>query len=653
MRGCHRLSILLLLAAASVAWADVGDPQVRTDHPWYPGELACSTFERLFATQAEVYERVVGRRPTTDEDKALAAWLWRNTHYAHGEEGTEDLWGQGFQKGGDLRMREYWTGMFAHGFGLCGTTHAQWCAEMEALLGHARGRAVGVSGHNSFEAFLTGGAYGEGRWALLDHDISTVIYSPDGGRLLSLGEVQPNWKRLATRAAPTGKQHGWLVCGLHPDDGGVYADYEVAEYLAGYSGLPPLVHLRRGETLRRYLQPGLADGQTFVFWGRNYKSGGIPGPERSRTWVNQPDKMHGSTKGTSHVTGQARYGNAVYVYQPDFASGDYREGVVAEDDQQVTFEFYSPYIIGATPKNDGPWGIYEPGCTGGLTLAGSGGVRVSLSVDQGLTWQPCGQLRDSLNLTDLAKGHRQYLLKLHAGAKQLAGSRLTITTVCQANPATMPRLKEGGSEVRFAASDRAVLSAGPNLKQAEAHLVEGAFGTPQVTLELQAPRGGQAVELHAAAHVQSSSPPNPEVKYAIDYSTDGGQSWHSLLQDWAISRRGEEPRDFWSQSLCWGTRELARPTAGPIRVRFRNTGSKKYPRAEAHLVYATHSPGSDTPQTNATPRDATRVTFAWRDDAGAHQQSHLFGEKSGLWQLPTGTNVTTNWVEFAVQSSAQ
>src|SRR5262249_42456180 len=106
----HRRSlalVLLTLAAWSLpARADVGDPQVRTDHPWYPGELACSTFERLFATQAEVYERVVGVRPTTDEDKALAAWLWRNTHYWHGEEGAEDLWGRGFRGGPDLRTRE-------------------------------------------------------------------------------------------------------------------------------------------------------------------------------------------------------------------------------------------------------------------------------------------------------------------------------------------------------------------------------------------------------------------------------------------------------------------------------------------------------------------------------------------------------------------
>src|SRR5262245_50544606 len=138
------LGALLGLWAASPAWAGVGDPQVRTDHAWYPGELACSTFERLFATQAALYERVTGIKPASHEDRALASWLWRNTHYWHGEEGVEDLWGKNFAGGGDMRGREYWTGLFAHGFGLCGTTHSQWVAEMEALLGHCRGRAVGV-----------------------------------------------------------------------------------------------------------------------------------------------------------------------------------------------------------------------------------------------------------------------------------------------------------------------------------------------------------------------------------------------------------------------------------------------------------------------------------------------------------------------------
>jgi hypothetical protein len=629
-----------LFLAASPLRGDVGDPQVGTDHPWYPGELACSTFERLFATQAKLYRRVVGVKPTTDEQRALAAWLWRNTHFWHGEEGTEDLWGKGFT-GGDMRTREYWTGMFAHGFGLCGTTHAQWIPEMEALLGHNRGRCVGVEGHNSFEAFLKGGPYGKGKWVLLDHDISTVIFNKPGTALLSIAEIQKDWKRLTDRKYEPQKQHGWLVCGLHPGDGGVYQRYASAEYLAGYAAVPPLVHLRRGETLRRYHQPGLEDGKTFVFWGRNYNTAGIPGPERPQTWVNQPEKMHGSREGTPYKAGQARYANAVYTYKPDFTTEDYREGVVQENDQQVVFEFYTLYIIAATPASKKPWGVYEPGCRNGLVLRGKAKCAVALSTDQGRTWQDCGKFKDGfaqLDLTDRVKGRRQYFLRLHTGAKELAKSGLTITTVCQANSSVLPRLKDNGSEVQFLASGKAVVSAGPNRGQAEAHLVEGRFGTPRVTLEVSPPRRERVLAVHAAAHVFSGSPPRAEVKYQIEVSTDGGKSWKPMVKDWTISRRGDEPKDFWSQSFCWGALEMIDRKASKVRVRFRNDGGKSYGRCEVHLVYRTA--GSD----------ATQVTFAWKDDRGAHQEAHRFAAGAGkgpaVWKVATGKKVQTRWVEL-------
>lgn len=636
--------LLLLLASlllATPARAGVGDPQLRTDHAWYPGELACSTFERLFATQADLHERVVGVRPTTDEQKALAAWLWRNTHYYHGEEGTEDLWGQGFTKGPDLRTREYWTGLFAHGFGLCGTTHSQWVAEMEMLLGHSRGRGVGVDGHNSFEVFLKGGAYGDGKWALLDHDISTVIFSADGKRLLSIAEIQKDWKRFANRQFAPDKQHGWLICGLDAGDGGVYRRYEVAEYLAGYSAVPPLVHLRQGETLRRYFQPGLEDGKTFVFWGRNYNTGGMAGPERPQTWVNQPDKMYGSKNGTGFHAGQARYGNAVYTYAPDFAKSAYREGILSEDDGQVTFEFYTPYIIGATPAGNNPWGIYEPGCKNGLVLRGKLDGTVSVSTDQGATWQDCGQFRDGLDLTDHVKGRRQYFLRFHATAAALKDSGLTMVTVCQANAAILPRLKDEGTLVTFQASGQAVVAAGPNLKQAQAHIVAGKFGSPQVTLEIASPRKESALALYAAAHIQSSNPPRPDIKYQIDMSLDGGQSWKPLVKDWAIKRQGDEPGDFWSQSMCWGRAEIEGDIS-KVRVRFHNNGGKNYARCEAHLVY------------RAAGGEGTKVTYAWLEDGGPRQMTHFFGTqpKPAAWKLPTGKNVRTQWVEMQAASKS-
>jgi hypothetical protein len=630
----HLAIVGILLLFAGAVRGDVGDPQVRTDHPWYPGELALSTFERLFTTQAKLYERVVGKKPATDEEKALAAWLWRNTHYAHGEEGVEDLWGKGFPTGSDLRSREYWTGMFAHGFGLCGTTHAQWTAEIEALLGHNRGRTVGVSGHNSFEVFLKGGPYGEGKWVLLDHDVSTVIYNLKGDALLSIAEIQRDWKRYTNRGFDPQRQHGWLVCGLHPADGSAYQSYHSTEYLAGYSGPPPMVHLRRGETLRRFVQPGLDDGKTFVFWGRNYNTAGIPGPERSHSWVNQPEKMYQSKNGTGYTQGQVRFANSKYVYKPDFTSKDYREGVIEEDDNHVVFEFYTPYIIAATPPNNKPWGIYDAGCRNGLVLNGKADCAVSLSVDQGMTWQEAGKFSDGLDLTDRVKGRRQYWLRLQTGAAALAKSGLTITTVCQANTAVLPRLKDNGTAVRFEAFGQAVVSAGPNLPQAQAHLVAGKFGSPKVTLELTPPRAAKALAIYAVAHMQSGNPPRPDIKYQIDISTDAGKTWRPIVKDWAITRYANEPKDFWSQSLCWGAGELDNTDASSVRVRFHNSGNRNYLRGEAHLVYRTPDP------------DPTKVTFAWTDDRGDQQAEHTFA-KAGDWALPTGRNVRTRWVEFA------
>ena len=156
---------------------------------------AARRLKRKIKTQSALYKRVVGKTPRTDEEKALASWYWRNLNYAHGEDGKQDIWGRGFKHGQNW-TRDYWTGLFAHGFGLCGTSHSQYSAEMNALLGHVRGRAVGVSGHNSFEVFLRGGAYGDGKWVLLDHDISTVIYGEDSSQVRRLREFRD--RRLAT-----------------------------------------------------------------------------------------------------------------------------------------------------------------------------------------------------------------------------------------------------------------------------------------------------------------------------------------------------------------------------------------------------------------------------------------------------------------------
>ncbi len=622
---------LMALWIGTQVLADVGDPQIRTDHSWYPGELAISTFERLFATQAATYERVTGRRVDSDESKALASWFWRNTHYWHGETGRRDLWGEGLTQGKDKRLREYWNGLFGYGFGLCGTTHSQWTAELDHLLGHARGRGVGVAGHNSFEVFLQGGAYGEGRWALLDHDLSTVIFDEPGRRLLGIAEVQKDVDRWTNRSYKPDRQRGWLVCGLHPSDGNSYRKYAVAEYLAGYAGPPPMLRLRRGERMRRYFQPGLDDGKTFVFWGRNYNTAGIPGPERSRTWVNQPEKMRGSSNGTAHRNGQARFANVVYVYEPDFTGADYREGIVGEGAKQVVFSFQTPYVIGATPPNNKAWGIYDDGCRNGLLLQGKATCPVSVSLDAGRTWSPPQPFKDGLDLTDLVKGRSHYWLRFGTAAIRLKNTSLVIRTVCQVNVAVLPWLKDNETTISYEASAREVFSAGPELGLAKSFVTDGGFGEKNVTLSIKP--GKPVVGLHASAHVASGSPPNPRVRYHIEFSLDSGKHWLPLVKERTILRRGDEPGDFWSQSFSYGAADIRAEAGQPILVRFRNDGGKRYLRAEAHLVQATGQ------------ADPLKVTYAWADSSGSRTSSHVF-RTGGDWRLKTGRQVRTRWVEF-------
>jgi len=623
-----RLLLVFTLLLAPSLHAAVGDPQLATNHPWYPGELAMSSFERLAITQAAQYERTTSQKVETDQDKALAAWFFRNTHYAHGEEGKENLWGKGFANDAQHATRDYWTGLFAHGFGLCGTTHAQWTAELDTLLGPCRSRVTGTKGHNSLEVFLTGGAYGEGRWALLDHDLSTVIFDAMGTSLLGLDVISQNHERFTRRDYLPERQKGWLVCGLHKDDGASYASYSSAEYRAGHAGPPPLVQLRKGESLRRWFEPGLADGKTYVFWGRNPMTKGIPGLERSRTWVNQPEKMHGSQNGTPHIDGQARFGNAAYHWLPDFA-----DGVTSADEKHVTLEFFTPYIIGTTPPDDSEWGIYKPGGKNGLILRGNATCAVSISTDGGTSWHDAGTFRDGLDLTDQVKGHRQYHLRFGAVAAQLKNANIAITTVCQANPATFPRLKENGTLIRYEASGRGIVSYGPNKQQAAPRIIEGSFDSPKVTLEFATPRGESIHALHVATHIASSNPPSPDIAYHIESSFDGGKSWTALLKDGRIHRRGTEPADFWSQSMWSAALKTPDNTASNVRVRFHNTGGKRYLRAEGHLLY----PVSST---------TSKVTFAWTDSAGEHQETKIV-DHGQSWQVPTQARVKTHWVEIA------
>lgn len=633
---------VLILVCSTATLGGVGDVQTKTDHPWYPGELSCSTFSRLFRTQAEAYRRATGRDVQGDEDRAIASWFWRNTHYCHCTEGARDLWGKGPGQGPDDVSREYWNGLFADGFSLCYATHAQWQGEMQALFGPGRARCCGVPGHTTFEVFLTGGPYGTGRWALLDHDVSTVYFTPDGARLMSLLEVCENIEQLLGRKAE--QNRGWLPGGLHPSDPQAYKSFDTAMYAYGYAGAPPIVHLRAGESIRRYPAPGLEDGKTFVYWGINYGAGGIPGPHRDRTWVNQPEKMYRAARDAGSRLGQW-YGNAVYTYRPDFSGGSYREAVVDESANHVTLEFDTPYTIGCTPANLAPEkqmkAIYEPGARNGLVILGRATCPVRVSLDRGRTWNSAEPEADRIDLTDFVKGRQHYWLRFDAPARDLARSGVTIRTVCQASLSIIPRLQAGVNRITYSADGLACLSAGPEMGLAEAHVIEGKIGgAGAVTLQLKTPRGERAVHLYAAQRQASGNPPR-DVSYNIDCSVDGGRTWQAVVDEMPVIRHDPEPDDCWSQSHVWGDAALAGSTER-VLVRF-NPAGRTLQRCEAHLVYRVE---------NTSP---ATVTYAWKDADGSLQTaSHMYAAgvaEDSTWTIDAGANPEMQWVEYAAGPS--
>ncbi|TWT47127.1 hypothetical protein KOR42_41250 [Thalassoglobus neptunius] len=627
-----------IAALVSQVVAGVGDPQLRTDHPWYPGELSCSSFERLQETQAQLFEHVTGSPPRSEEEKVLAAWMWRNLHYAHGEEGRQDLWGRGFTTG-DTTTREYWSGLFSHGFGLCGTTHAQWTVELNALLGHCRSRTVGVNGHNAFEVFIQGNEYGSGQWILLDHDLSTVVFAEDGSRMLSISEIGAHLE-LTDPTFRIARQHGWPLAGLHPDDAkSVYQQTRFVEHLPGYAGPTPKLHLRSGETLTRFFEPGLEDGSTFVFWGRNYHADEIPGPERSRTWINQPERFFENPDGSGYRRGQARYGNAVFEYRPDFSDESFREGVVSSGPQHVTFEFQSPFVIAATPPDDSAWGIYEEGCTNGLIITADAKLDIDVSVDRGGSWTSTTIDAGAVDLTDIVKGCQQYLLRINEPATKLIDSNLLVRTVCQANPALFPRLMENRTTVTFQASQVGTVSAGPSVALANQNRVDSG-STPSVQiLQLATPRNEPATHLYAAAHIASGNPPDPTVEYELHYSIDLGKTWTPIVENWKIDRSSEEPEDFWSQSFCYGDISLSPAHSGPVQIRCSNSNGKPILRFEAHLNYEIEQP------------DACRVTFHWAEGEGKQRTAHkvIPPSQNASWEIDTGSQVQMHSVKFEVE----
>jgi hypothetical protein len=637
MLRCACLSICLVLCRGIVAsesyTGGVGDPQLMTDHPFYKGELSCSTFERLFATQAGQYSRITGRKADNDEDKAIASWFWRGTHYVHCSLlGEPDV----FAVGKPEVVREYWAGLFSYGHGMCQETHYQYTAEMEELLGHCHSRAVGLEGHTSFEVFVAGADYGKGKWVLLDQDINTVCFDKEQKLMMNIEEIKktPRGEYTTRRAAKDNR--GWLP-ELCAGDGGLY--YSGTKFdapLSGYSGAPPMVNLRPGESLRRFPRPGLGAGPngTLVYWGNSLD--GMKGPNRHTAYTNDPTNFFNATarpRSEPDPAKRARYGNAVFTYTPNFEDDSYKAGVAAEDNSSVIFEHNSPFVIAAKPIQK----CNQPGCTLGLVIKGKASCKVSISTDAMKTFSEPVDLTDGLDLTDLVKGHYQYWLKFGAPAKDLAGKEISVMTCCMANGYVMPQLKGDGAQVTFNASGLAVETIGPQADAIAKNIVDGAMNKDNFTVKMKTPHGEKIKTVCWAVRSPTGCPPKPDLAFKAEYSADG-KTWKVLRENWHVNPPDPyKPPDTWSQSFFYGTKDIGDEGLSEVLVKVSNNLGKTYQMGQFSLTYETPNTGS------------TKVTYCWEEDGKQKTAEHGYAPGAKMdssWKIDTGKDPKLLWVEM-------
>lgn len=637
--NAKRLGSIYCLAVCLVTglWAGdggVGDPQLMTDHPFWQGELSCSTFERLFKTQSELYTRVTGRKTDTDEDKAIASWYWRNIHYFHCTLLPEpDI----FKKGAAEPTRDYWAGVFSYGHGMCQENHYQYNAEMEYLLGHCRSRAVFVNGHTSFEVALTGGPYGQGKWVLLDSDVTTVCFDKEQKALLNILELTKLDRPSYLTNRPAKDNRAWLP-ELYPGDGvGTYTEFKGVAPESGYATSAPVVNLRPGETLRRFPRPGLGAGEkgTLAFWGICVD--GFDGPNRHATYCTDPSKYFNATarpKMETEADKRGRFGNALFTYTPNFASGGYKAAVAAEDDASVTFEHVSPFVIACVPANKQ---CLEPNAKLGLVLTGKADCKVCVSTDGMKTFSEPVDFKDGLDLTDVVKGKYQYWLKFMAAPAALAGKNITLKTLCMANGYVMPHLKPDGTSVTFNAGGLATESIGPQAEAITKNIVDGGLDKGSFTVKLKTPHGEKIKSVSWAVRSPTGCPPKPDLAFKAEFSKDG-KAWQVLKDDWrVVSPVPIEAPDYWSQSFFFGSKDVD-IEGGEVQIRISNNKGKSYMMGQFAVTY-------EVPNTAKT-----KVTFCW-DEAGKEKtDEHVYAAGAKMdtsWKIKTGKEPKLKWVEMA------
>ncbi len=647
---------ICFVLTASVVRAGVGDPQIMTDHPVYRGELSCSTLDRNIAEAYRVFKDRYGHEPKTDTEKLVALWIWKGEHYMHASDNkvyygpsnpdanqAKDppwLGRDGWMDNKDCQMNE-----FSFSFALCYCVHAH----MAALVGRALGdmsrvRCPEITGHTPFEAYV------DGRWVLADCTMGVMIFDDDG-RPVSLADVlaREDAKDKEWFASP--KRSGPYKLNMSPFGDRIdgYSKVRWEQYMFGYNAMPIVYSLRPGESFTRYLDPGLADGKTWMFWGMDYWGiNGKPkhGPFRNVTFLDDTP-----TGGDRKGRGRAYYGNGVFEYAPladgkcrdgakDSKSVVFRGGILRGRDKGafVVFEQVSPYVIAARPVEGGErqWRLMKEKCCDGAVVTGqaAGKVPVSVSIDGGQTWLEAGVAQEAfkIDFTDVVKGRHDYLVRF-ALSKDDGLKALKMRTVVQVGRGVFPRLKDNGTAVTYQASGQNAIHGGPSQDLAERFRRKDLETDGCRVYQVKAP--GPIRFASGAARVGGPK----GAAWSVEFSLDGGKTWTAGAKDLRVPAEGKDGKVWEDGQAAYAWAEMEFPDnrrARDVLIRF---GKGNILHAQ---VFATYETKNTSPLT---------VTYGWEENGQPRQDAHRVdaGKAQDAWTVPTGKGIKTKWVRFEAQ----
>ncbi|MBN1807421.1 MAG: hypothetical protein JW909_00005 [Planctomycetes bacterium] len=675
MKTLFAVTVMLAAVLMFSCWnpcaaVEIGGPAIATDDPSYPG---IGKLRDINAVIKAAYE--YSGNPKDNTGKALALWRWMLEHMYHCSsrpiECLNNLETTNEDAGGTYDMMKF---LSSYQFAICYASASAMCGLMEAAGYPSRGR--GVSGHTVMESFW------DNDWHYIDHDMCGVTFEKDHKTLASVEEIIADrslidWDYRKTYNLPLFPWDGGPGSGtmkgafsLDPARSWKYNDFGTAVH-------PTNLVLRRGETFTRYYNYDRAP------WGKQYHWTGLTqntryfpnGPSRDKTYVMDP-AADGSNDGRPRqpyvADGAAHYGNGLFEYSPDLASGVYREGAAevtgVEDGGSpkikggngggsVVFRQWSPYAICGVPEGGNPFGGKV---TDAVVISGKAvgdGVKVEVSNSNGIRWDSRtvkGDFSEDFSMICRARYRYSVRLVLPQGAGL---DDLCIRTAVMCSPALMPHLHDGTTRVTYSAPALGVVCNEPDFSAVDgwdgswheinnisfddsdnAKIKRGriqsvnspAFGV----LKLEAP--GKIKRIAVMSLISTRTPPRENCLVSLQFSKDG-KNWKG-----ALTKTLATDADHWRHWLS-ADQEVDYDKEAYVRLYIEAHGTQT---ALCRMVaYAYYESG---------PGPALEIEHVWQS-SGSNQNKKVSipaGAGEQEYTVSCGSKVTNISVAFRVANNA-